>query len=89
MRALAILALLTTAAHAAPQCGNHDDVVAALAVNYGEVLQSMGLAQDNTVMELFAAPETGTWTLTATMPNGVTCLVAAEKNSLRNYFCAS
>ena len=51
-----------------------------LANQFGEVRRSMGLAQDNTVMELFAAAETGTWTLTVTLPSGLTCLVAAGNN---------
>ena len=80
MRALLLLALMTTPALAAPQCGVTADVVTALAMNYGEVLQASGLAQDNTVMGLYASPETGTWTLTVTLPNGMTCLVAAGQD---------
>jgi ABC-type Mn2+/Zn2+ transport system permease subunit len=80
MRALLLLALMTTPALAAPQCGVTADVVTSLAVNYGEALQSSGLAQDGTVMGLYASPETGTWTLTVTLPNGMTCLVAAGRD---------
>ena len=40
----------------------------------------IGLARDNTVMELYAAADTGTWTLTVTLPSGLTCLVAAGDN---------
>ena len=39
----------------------------------------MGLAQDNTVMELYSSAK-GTWTLTATLPSGLTCLIAAGQN---------
>lgn len=74
-----IFALTLNPAHAAPQCGNHDDIAATLATKYGEALQSIGLAQDGTVMELYASPEAGTWTLTVTLPTGQTCLVAAGR----------
>ena len=68
------------ALHATPRCAAHDAVAENLATQYGEVRRSIGLAQDNTVMELYAATETGTWTLTVTLPNGQTCLVAAGHN---------
>lgn len=74
---LAGLIVLPTALRAAPQCAVHDIVVKSLADQFGEVRRSIGLAQDNTVMELYAAADTGTWTLTVTLPNGMTCLVAA------------
>ena len=37
----------------------------------------MGVAGGNRVMEVFASNESGSWTITVTHPNGVTCLVAA------------
>lgn len=73
---LAGLMLLPLPAHAGVQCAPHDTVATNLATSFGEARRSMGLAQDNTVMELYAA-ESGTWTLTVTLPNGMTCLVAA------------
>ena len=77
---LAGLILLPVPLHAAPQCAPHDIVATSLATQFGEARRAMGLAQDNTVMELYAAPDTGTWTLTVTLPGGMTCLVAAGKN---------
>ena len=73
---LAAFALLPGMARAAAQCAPRDAVAADLATQYGETRRIIGLAQDNTVMELYAAA-TGTWTLTVTLPNGLTCLVAA------------
>lgn len=52
-------------------------VVDRLAEGYGETRQSMGLGANNSVIEVFASDETGTWTITVTMPNGMTCLVAS------------
>ena len=58
-------------------CGPRDMVVERLAAGYGETRQSMGLGADSSVIEVFASPETGTWTITVTTPNGTTCLVAS------------
>ena len=77
---LAGLIVIPGTLYAAPRCAAHDSVAANLADQYGEVRRGIGLAHDNTVMELYAAAETGTWTLTVTLPNGQTCLVAAGNN---------
>lgn len=73
-----ILAPLPTQAQ--PQCAKHQAVADELASKYGEKRHSMGLAANSTVMELYASLETGTWTMTVTMPDGMTCLVAAGDN---------
>jgi len=44
---------------------------------YGETRQSIGLGGNNTLVELFASIETGTWTITVTTPAGKTCLMAS------------
>lgn len=64
-------------AQSARNCGPREVVVNRLAEGYGEVRQSMGLGSNNSVVEVFASTETGTWTITVTMPNGMTCLVAS------------
>lgn len=58
-------------------CAAHAQVVERLAERYGESRQSIGLGSDNSMVEMFASPETGTWTITITRPGGPTCLVAA------------
>lgn len=73
-------ALLLAANHAQAQprnCADHATVVARLAEHYGESRKATGLAQDNTLIELFASMDTGSWTITVTTPDGPTCLVAA------------
>jgi hypothetical protein len=64
---------LQAAAHCAPR----PMVIGTLAQNYGETRRSIGLAANNTLMEVFASPETGTWTITVTLPDGMTCLMAS------------
>lgn len=58
-------------------CAPRDQVVARLADKYGESRQAMGLGSNNAVMEVFANIEGGSWTVTVTMANGMTCLVAS------------
>lgn len=58
-------------------CAPRDHVIARLASGYGEVRQSIGLGSNNAVIETYASPETGSWTITVTMPGGMTCLVAS------------
>ena len=58
-------------------CGPREVVVARLAEGYGETRQSIGLGANNAVVEVFASEETGSWTITVTTPNGMTCLVAS------------
>ena len=58
-------------------CSARDKVIAALVSKYGETRHGIGLAANNTVMEVFASDRTGTWTIAVTMPSGVTCLVAS------------
>ena len=79
LTAAAVLFLLTTTDVAAQgrNCGPRDAVVTRLAEGYGESRQSIGLGSNNAVIEVFASDETGSWTITVTQPNGLTCLVAS------------
>ena len=45
-------------------CAERNELVLRLEQSYGETLQSMGLHQDNTLLEVYASEETGTWTIT-------------------------
>ena len=71
------LILAAQAAQSAPQCAPRDAVLAQLNGKYGETRLGMGLAANNTVMELFASDASGSWTITVTLPDGLTCLVAS------------
>ena len=74
-------ALLLATQHAFGQttvaCGDHDAIASELAQRWGEVVQSMGLTAQGALVETFAAPDTGTWTITVTLPSGETCVIAA------------
>jgi hypothetical protein len=76
--ALACLALLpaTAFAQTAP-CADHATVMARLATGYGESRQAIAIGANNTVVEIYASLETGTWTIAVTSAGGPTCLVAS------------
>ncbi len=65
------------AAAQSDNCTAHADIVERLGERYGESRQSIGLAADNSVVEVFASMDTGSWTITVTQAGGLTCLVAA------------
>lgn len=72
-----VLAMTTDVAAQNRNCGPREAVVTRLAEGYGETRQSMGLGSNNAVIEVFASDETGSWTITVTQANGLTCLVAS------------
>lgn len=73
----AALILATQNAFAAPQCAERSIVMTELAGKYGETRRAIGLAANNTMMEMFASADTGSWTFAVTLPDGTTCLVAS------------
>ena len=71
----------TQHAHAeGAQCADRAMVVDRLQDKYGESRQSIGLGQNNAVVEVFASAETGTWTIIVTLPSGMSCLVASGES---------
>jgi len=61
----------------ASSCAPREVVVERLAERYGESRRSMGLGASGAVMEVFASDQTGTWTITVTTAQGLTCLMAS------------
>jgi phosphosulfolactate phosphohydrolase-like enzyme len=76
----AVLAITATTAAAQSNCAERVMVVERLAERYGEMRQAIGLGANNSVIEVFANLESGSWTITVTMPNGTTCLVASGQS---------
>lgn len=78
---LGVGALLLATSHAFAQsprtCGERDSIVSRLAERYGESRQSIGLGTSNRLVETFANPDTGSWTITVTLPDGTMCLMAS------------
>ena len=65
---------------AANNCGERDTVVERLETKFSEQLAMGGLQntqRTQSVMEVWASVETGTFTVLLTDPNGISCIVAA------------
>ena len=83
--ALAAAALLAPAAaqaqgsNSAP-CGKRDEMLAHLSQKYSEKPVAMGLATNGSVVEVLSSKSSGSFTIVYTMPNGMTCLMAAGSN---------
>lgn len=73
------LILATQTALAAPSCGPRGLVVAQLADRYGESRRGMGLAGGAGIVEIFISDK-ATWTVTVTLPDGRTCLLASGED---------
>ncbi len=60
----------------AAKCGERTKLVSMLKKRYKEVPAGLGISQKNTeAFEIFVS-EKGTWTVTMTMSNGLTCVMA-------------
>ncbi|CUH49365.1 hypothetical protein [Ruegeria atlantica] len=73
---LGIMVLAAQQAHAR-NCAPRDEVIKRLTETYGETRQGIGIARQGAVMELYASDQSGNWTITVTLPDGMTCLVAS------------
>ena len=80
--ALGLLALgaKDAAAQGNRNCGPRPAVLQQLTERFGETRQSIGLVANNSVVEVFASTETGSWTIIVTAPSGITCLVASGQS---------
>lgn len=77
----ATLMLFSLPAHAqGASCGPRADVIARLSSHFGETRRGIGLGNENRVVEVFASDASGTWTVTVTLPDGRTCLVASGQS---------
>lgn len=86
LAALAVFFAMPAWAQSRQNCAPRAVVLERLASKYGETRQSIGMGSRGVVMELFASDETGTWTITVTTPDGLTCMIGAgnsyeEQNS--------
>jgi hypothetical protein len=78
---LVLAALLTPSVSvAAPACGQRAAVLAQLANQFSEAPAGVGLASNGGLLELLTSGRGETWTLIVTMPNGMTCLLAAGES---------
>ena len=73
--------LIPATAMAAPMaCSPRQDVLSQLADKFKEAPVAVGLANNGGLLEVLTAGDGATWTIIITMPNGVSCLVAAGES---------
>jgi hypothetical protein len=79
--ALAGLALVGATASSANEagCDSRSKILSALDQEYKEAPVGIGLTQTGRVIELLVSKK-GSWTLLATGPTGMSCLIAAGEN---------
>jgi len=73
----AIAACLPMSAVAQTQCGPTSGIYEALTNKHGETRAAAGIEPSGLLVELWANPETGTWTLFYTRPDGLSCAVSS------------
>jgi hypothetical protein len=82
--AIALTGALTAASTAYGQqqgrfCASIDQVVKRLGSEFGEHLSAAGLGSQGQMMAIYSNPESGTWTITVTTPDRVSCVIATGK----------
>lgn len=75
--AAALAVSMPVAASAQAPCGPLDQLAELLEREYGEAVHSEGLADSGAIMQLWANPETGSWSIVIILPDGLACLPAA------------
>lgn len=73
---LLITTLTTPVSAQQVQCAPRDAMLQLVTGQFGEVRQAIGLSDRDFAMELYSNKETGTWTLTYTLPTLITCIIA-------------
>ena len=61
-------------------CAEREEMLRRLEVEYGAARQGWGLRGQGSVMEVWAVPSTGEWTLVQTYADGRACIVAIGEN---------
>lgn len=78
--ALALAVLPVGGAAAQTPCAPHERVTAGLEGRFAERPVAMALGDDGRLVELFTAPDGRTWTLLATTPEGLSCMLATGRH---------
>ena len=68
---------LAQSAGPGPACVKRADLIKHLEAKYHEAPSAVGIADNGALLEVFASKSGETWTVTVTMPNGISCMVAS------------
>ena len=69
-------------------CGQRAEMLNGLDGTYTEAPSAMGLSTNGGVVEILTSPGGETWTIIITLPNGMSCLIAAGENWERSAYTA-
>jgi hypothetical protein len=58
-------------------CVKRSDLVKHLESQYREQPRFHGMTDNGSLLEVFTSPDGGTWTVTVSIPNGISCMVAS------------
>jgi hypothetical protein len=86
MIAMASTLTLTAAAEAQDladgqvPCSAYTEIARQLGDRYEEAPVSLGLQSNGNLLQVFASPTNGTWTIVSTAPDGFACVMAVGEN---------
>jgi hypothetical protein len=60
-----------------PACVKRAELIKHLQAQYQEAPAAVGIADNGSLLEVFASKSGETWTVMVTMPNGISCMVAS------------
>jgi len=75
----AAVSVMASAVSAEPRCGARKTLVKQLERKYQETSIAIGVGNDGKLVEVLSNGDGGTWTIIATSPAGISCLVAAGR----------
>lgn len=75
--AAAMMAIMPSGVSGQPSCAPYAEQARQLAERFGETVVGVGVLPDGVVIELFATPDGGTWTLLLRPDADRACLAAA------------
>ncbi|MFQ5438086.1 MAG: hypothetical protein ACE5DK_04555 [Paracoccaceae bacterium] len=61
-------------------CASRDEVTANLTSKYDETFKGAGFQPPHSIVEIWTAPDGGTWTILVTLPGHISCYVASGTN---------
>ena len=77
---IGLITATSAAAQQQPLCTARSEVLSQLSSQYSEAPVAMGIANNGGVLEILSSQKGSSWTIILTMPNGVTCMIAAGEN---------
>ncbi len=78
--AAAVIGVVSPAIAEQQLCTERKAVVTQLSKQYSEAPVAMGLANNGGLLEILSSDNGQSWTIILTMPNGISCMIAAGES---------